>query len=56
MLDRVPHHLDIRASLKEMGGGRMTQAVEGAASGDTNLPTGLLEGTVQFRRRDELIR
>ena len=53
--ERVADHLDVAAALKQMGRGRMTQAVEAVAGGDANPLAGLLEGTVQGRRRDVLV-
>ena len=55
MPERVADHFDVAAALKQMGRGRMTQAVEAVAGGDANPLAGLLEGTVQGRRRDGLV-
>ena len=47
MAERVADHLDIRAALEKMGGGRVTQAVESVAEIDAELVARLLEGPVQ---------
>ena len=55
MPERVPDHLDVAATLKKMGRGRMAQAVETVAGGDASPLARLLEGTVQGRSRHGLI-
>ena len=55
MPERVPDHFDVAAALKQMGRGRMTQAVEAVAGGDANPLARLLEGPVQGLSRHGLI-
>ena len=40
MLESIPDHLDVATALKQMGRGRMTQAVEAVAGGDAKPALG----------------